>query len=405
MPSVCLHFHVHQPRWLRHYTFFDINHDHVYEDAERNLHILNKLSEKCYIPANNIMLKLIKKYKGDFRIAISVTGMLLDQFEKLRSDVLDGFKRIADTGCAEFVNETYYHSLAFLFSAREFKEQVMLHKKKIKALFGQTPKAFRHAELMYNGNLTRIIEKMGYNVILARGADKILGRRSPGRVYQQAGCKKLRLLFRNHRLSDDIAVRFSDSKWSEYPLTADKYAHWIHHTNDTGDNVVNLFVDYETLGEHQKKETGIFAFIRELPREILKHADFKFQTPSEIVDEYEPAAQLDLTNLISQADMERDLSAWLGNTLQKDAINTLYGMESKVRSRKDGRLLNTWRMLQASDHFYYMHTGSPADGDGHKDFNPYGSPYDAYINYMNIIDDFSGFIGKKKRSVINGKTK
>jgi len=395
MPSVCLHFHVHQPRWLRHYTFFDINHDHVYEDTERNLHILNKLSERCYIPTNEIMLNLIKKYKGAFRIAFSITGILLDQFEKRRADVLDGFKRLADTGCAEFVNETYHHSLAFLFSAREFKEQVMLHKKKIKILFDQTPKTFRHTELIYNGDLTRIIEKMGYNVILAKGTDKDLGWRSPNYVYQPAGCKKLKLLFRNHRLSDDIAIRFSDSKWPEYPLTAAKYAHWIHRINDAG-NVINLFMDYETFGEHQRKEMGIFQFIRLLPREILKHPDFRFQTPSEIAGDYEPVAQLDLANLITRADVERDLSAWLGNTLQKDAINTLYGMEAKVRSRKDGMFINAWRMLQASDHFYYMRTDWPADGNAHKDSNPYGSPYDAYINYMNIIDDFSGILGKKR---------
>ena len=395
MPSVCLYFHVHQPRWLRHYTFFDINHDHVYEDTERNLYTLNKLSEKCYIPANYILLNLIKKYKGAFRIAFSITGILLDQFEKHRADVLDGFKRIADTGCAEFVNETYHHSLAFLFSAREFKEQVMLHKKKIKTLFGQTPKTFRHTELIYNGDLTGTIEKMGYNVILAKGADKFLGWRSPGYVYQPAGCKKLKLLFRNHRLSDDISVRFSDPKWSEYPLTADKYARWIHRVNDAAD-VVNLFMDYETLGEHQSEETGIFKFIQLLPREILKHPDFRFQTPSEIAVDYKPVAQLDLANLITQADVERDLNPWLGNTLQKDAINTLYGMESKVRNQKDVMFLSAWRMLQASDHFYYMHTEWPADGDVHKDSNPYGSPYDAYINYMNIIDDFSGFLGKKR---------
>ncbi len=246
--------------------------------------------------------------------------------------------------------------LLFCFPLREFKEQVMLHKKKIKTLFGQTPKTFRHTELIYNSDLARIIEKMGYNVLLAKGADKVLGWRSPDYVYQPAGCKKLKLLFRNHRLSDDIAVRFSDSKWSEYPLTADKYAHWVHRVNDAGD-VVNLFMDYETFGEHQSEKTGIFKFIQQLPREILKHPDFRFQTPSEIAADYDPVAQLDLTNLISRADVERDLSTWLGNTLQKDATNTLYGMESKVRSRKNGMFLNAWRMLQASDHFYYMHTG------------------------------------------------
>jgi len=271
----------------------------------------------------------------------------------------------------------------------------MLHKKKIKGLFGQTPRTFRHTELVYNSDLTRTMEKMGYNVMLVKGADKVLGWRSPGYVYQPAGCKKLKLLFRNHRLSDDIAVRFSDSKWSEYPLTAAKYAHWIHRINNAGD-VVNLFMDYETLGEYQNEETGIFEFIRQLPGEIMKHSKFRFQTPAEIAGDYKPASQLDLTNLISRADVERDLSTWLGNTLQKDAANTLYGMEAKVRSRKDGVFLNAWRMLQASDHFYYMHTGWPTDEDVHKNSNPYGSPYDAYINYMNIIDDFSGFLGKKR---------
>ena len=395
MPSVCLHFHVHQHSLLRHYTFFDINHNHLYEDTERNLHIINKLSEKCYLPANDIMLDLIKKYKGDFRIAFSITGILLDQFEKLRADVLDGFKRLADTGYVEFVNETYHHSLAFLFSTQEFKEQVMLHKKKIKTLFGQAPKTFRNTELIYNGDLTRIMGKMGCNVILAKGTDKDLWWRSPNYVYQPAGCEKLKLLFRNHRLSDDIAVRFSDSKWSEYPLTAAKYAHWIHRINDAGD-VVNLFMDYETFGEHQRKDTGIFQFIQKFPRELLKHPDFRFQTPSEIVRDYEPVAQLDLMNLITEANVERDLSVWLGNTLQKDAINTLYGMESKVRSRKDGMFINAWRMLQASDHFYHMRTDLSTNGDAYKVSNPYGSPYDAYINYMNIIDDFSGILGKKR---------
>ena len=396
MPSLCLHFHVHQPRWLRHYTFFDINHNHVYEDQERNLRVLKKLSKKCYVPANNIMLKLIKKYKGDFRIAFSITGILLDQLEKFHTDVLDGFKRLADTGCAEFVSETYYHSFAFLFSAREFREQVMLHKKKIKSLFGQTPKTFGNTESISNGDFTRIVEKMGFNVLLAKGTDKILGWRSPAFVYQPTGCKKLKLLFRNHRLSDDIAVRFSDSTWSEYPLTAAKYAHWVHRMNDTGDDVVNLFMDYETLGEQQKKETGILEFMRQLPGEILKHNEFRFQTPVEIADEYKPAAQINVTDLITQADIDKDLSACLGNTLQKDAINALYGMESKVRKRKSTASLNEWRMLQASDHFYYMRTGWPGGGETKKDFNPYGSPYDTYINYMNIIDDFSGFLGKKR---------
>jgi alpha-amylase len=392
MPSICLNFHVHQPRWLKHYTFFDIDHDHVYEDVEKNFQILNKVSDNYYLPANTVMLDLLNQYQGDFRFAFSISGICLDQFEKHRVDVLDSFKRLADTGCVEFINETYHNSLAFLFSAREFKEQVMLHKKKIKTLFGQTPKTFRNTGLIYNNDLARTIEEMGFNVILAEGADKILGWRSPHYVYQPAGCKKLKLLLRNYRLSDDIAFHFSDSKWSEHPLMTDKYTHWIHNITDAGDrDSINLYMDYETFGNHPWEKAEFFEFIRMFVREIVKHPDYRFQTPSEIAGDYDPIDQLDVTDFISSADGEQDLRTWVGNNLQKDAINTVYGMESNVRRRKDGMYLHTWRMLQASDHFFYMCTKWPADEDGQKDSHPYGSPYDAYINYMNIIDDFSGY--------------
>jgi len=399
MPSVCLYFQVHQPRRLRHYTFFDIDHYHDYEDDYSNGLILNKVAEKCYLPANRIMLNLIRRYRGDFRISYSITGAVIDQFEKHRMDVLDSFKRLADTGCVEFLNETYDHSLSFLFSLREFKEQVMLHKKKMQALFGQTGKTFRYTELIYNNDLAHAVEKMGYEVILAEGADKILGWRSPNCVYQPAGCNSLKLLLRNYRLSDDIAFRFSNTKWSEYPLYADKFAHWIHQMNREGESVVNLFMDYETFGEHQWQETGIFEFIRMLPREIIKHPDFIFQTLSEAARDHEPVARLDIPDFISWADTDRDLSAWLGNSLQKDAMRTLYNMESKVRSRQDEGMLKKWRTLQTSDHFYYMCTKFFSDGDVHKYFNPYASPYDAYINYMNILDDFSGLLGKRRNTV------
>jgi alpha-amylase len=399
MPSVCLYFQVHQPRRLRHYTFFDIDHNHDYEDEEKNRQILHKVAEKCYLPANRIMLNLIRRYRGDFRISYSITGTIIDQLEKYRMDVLDSFKRLADTGCVEFLNETYDHSLSFLFSLREFKEQVTLHKKKMTSLFGQTGKTFRHTELIYNNDLAKVVEKMGYRVILAEGADKLLGWRSPNYVYQPAGCESLKLLLRNYRLSDDVAFRFSNTKWSEYPLMADKYAHWIHHVNRDGETLINLFMDYETFGEHQWQETGIFEFIQMLPREVIKNPAFRFQTPSEAAGDQEPVATLDVPDFVSWADMDRDLSAWLGNTLQKDAIQTLYAMEAKVRRRKDENILRTWRMFQTSDHFYYMCTKYFADGDVHKYFNPYASPYDAYINYMNILDDFSGTMGKK-RSVV-----
>jgi alpha-amylase len=398
MPSVCLYFQVHQPRRLRHYTVFDIDLHHDYEDEVTNRLILNKVAEKCYLPANRLMLKLIQQYRGDFRISYSITGTVIDQMEMYRMDVIDSFKQLADTGCVEFLNETYDHSLSFLFSRQEFKEQVTLHKKKIKSLFGQTGKTFRHTELIYNNDLAHAVEEMGYQVVLAEGAEKILGWRSPNYVYQPKGCNNLKLLLRNYRLADDIAFRFSNRQWPEYPLMADKYAHWIHHL-DKDEAVINLFMDYETFGEHQWNETGIFDFLQTLPGEIIRHPGFRFQTVSEAAGDYVPVSQLDASEFISWADTDRDLSAWLGNGLQQDAIQTLYGMEKKIRNHRDKKLLRNWRMLQTSDHFYYMCTKYFADGDVHKYFNPYDSPYDAYINYMNILDDFSGLLGKRRAGV------
>jgi alpha-amylase len=398
MPSVCLYFQVHQPYRLRHYSFFDVGRCHDYEDSEKNRQILNKVAEKCYLPTNAVMLNLIKKYQGKFRIAFSITGVALDQFEESRMDVLDSFKKLADTGCVEFLCETSAHSLAFLFSRREFREQVAMHKKRIQSLFGQTPETFRYTELIYNNELSEVIEKMGYKVILAEGADKILGWRSPDFVYQPAGCMKLKLLLRHYSLSDDISFRFSNPEWTGYPLLADKFAHWVHNINAAGE-VINLFMDYETFGEHQWEATGIFKFLEVLPAEILKHPEFRFQTPAEVARVYDPVAQLDVPDFTSWADVERDLTAWLGNSMQNDAIRSLYKMERKVRQSKDKNILKIWRRLQTSDHFYYMCTKWFADGDVHKYFNPYGSPYDAYINYMNILDDFSRSLPGKRRAI------
>jgi alpha-amylase len=398
MPSVCVYFEVHQPRRLKRYSFFDIGQDHSYEDKRENRQILGTIAEKCYLPANGILLDLLKEHQGNFRIAFSLTGVLLDQLEEYCPAVLDSFKRLADTGYVEFLNETYYHSLAFLFSPREFREQVLLHKKKIGELFGQTPVTFRNTELVYNNDLAQAVEKMGFKTILAEGADRILGSRTPNFVYQPAGCKKIKLLLRNYRLSDDIAFRFSDARWSEYPLMADKFARWIHTINSAGE-VINLFLDYETFGEHQWEETGIFEFLRMVPREIIKHPDFTFQTPAEVSGTYNPVAHLDVPDFTSWADEGRDLTAWLGNAMQQDAIRSLYDMETAVRRSKDETLLDTWRMLQTSDHFSSMCTRWFADGGAHKQKNPFDTPYDAYISYMNMLDDFSGQLktGKKER--------
>jgi alpha-amylase len=256
-------------------------------------------------------------------------------------------------------------------------------------------RTFRHTELIYSDALAAAVEKMGYRTILAEGTEKILGRRSPNLVYRPAGCKKLKLLLRNYRLSDDVAFRFSDRNWAEYPLTAAKYAHWLHRIRRE-EAVVNLFMDYETFGEHQWRETGIFEFLRALPGEILRHPDFRFQTPAEAAADHEAAGEIASPDFISWADEERDTTAWLGNAMQKDAAGKLYALEAAVRRRKDEGLLRIWRMLQTSDHLYYMCTKWFSDGDVHRYFNPYESPYEAYINYMNIIDDLSQRIQQQK---------
>ncbi|MEN6465994.1 MAG: glycoside hydrolase family 57 protein [Syntrophaceae bacterium] len=402
MPSVCFCFEVHQPNRLRNYTFFDINQNHHYWDDEKNREILDKVSEKCYLPANRVMLELINRFEGQFRISYSVTGVLLDQLEAYRPDVLESFVDLAKTGCVEFVNETYYHTLAFLFSQREFKEQVILHKKKITSLFGQVPKTFRNTEMIYNNDLARLIESMGYRMVLTEGADQILGWRSPNFVYQPAGSVKLKCLLKNYRLSDDIAFRFSNHDWDEFPLTAEKFAHWVHNIDGSGE-VINLFMDYETFGEHQWSETGIFEFLKALPEKVLAHPHFRFQTPAEVEKSYGPVAQLDVPQFISWADVERDLTAWLGNHMQNDAIRTLFGLETKVKRKKDPELLDAWRKLQTSDHFYYMCTKWFADGDVHKYFNPYESPYDGYINFMNVLADFSNLLEERYKEQKSAK--
>ncbi|MDQ5986081.1 MAG: alpha-amylase [Syntrophus sp. SKADARSKE-3] len=388
MPAVCLYFQVHQPRRLRRYTYFDIGKVHRYDDEVTNRQILNKVADKCYLPANACLYELIRRYGGRFHFAFSLTGILIDQLLAYRPDVLLSFQRLADTGCVEFLGETDCHSLAFLYSRDEFRVQVALHRERMKNLFGKIPVTFRYTELVYNNDLAREAEGMGYEVILAEGANEILGSRTPCAVYRPAGCDRLRLLLRHYRLSDDVSFRFSRRDWSGYPLTAEKFAHWVHQQgSDNG--LVNLFMDYETFGEHQWQDTGIFEFLEKLPAAVLQRPEFEFLTPAEAAARIAPACELDVAEIVSWADTERNLSAWLGNDMQKDAASTLYGMEKAVLACRDENLLGIWRMLQTSDHFYYMCTKWFADGDVHKYFNPYASPYDAYINYMNILDDFS----------------
>ncbi|MEM4245195.1 MAG: glycoside hydrolase family 57 protein [Candidatus Nanoarchaeia archaeon] len=386
MVSVCMYFQVHQPLRLRHYTIFDIGKNHNYFDDAKNAEILKKVAQKSYKPTNEIILKLIEKTKGKFKVSYSMSGVVLEQLEQHCPDVIKQFRKMVNTGCVELLNETYYHSLAYLYSKKEFYEQVKLHRKKIKELFDYTPKVFRNTELIYKNELAYDMEKMGFKAILAEGADHILGWRSPNYVYKAKTTKDMKLLLKNYRLSDDIAFRFSTRDWPEWPLTAPKYAQWISAINGNG-NTVNLFMDYETFGEHQWEETGIFKFLERMPQEILKHPDNDFKTVSEVAEAYTPVDELDVHHPISWADMERDLTAWLGNKMQRTAISKLYAMEELVKKTKDKKIIEEWRKLQTSDHFYYMCTKWFADGDVHKYFNPYNNPYDGFIIFMNVLED------------------
>ncbi len=410
MISVCLYFQVHQPFRLRsNYNFFEIGNNHFYEDDNLNRDILNKVSDKCYIPANRMMMDLIEKHKGRFKIAFSISGVCLEQFEKYRPDVIESFKQLAATGCVEFISETYYHSLAFLFSKDEFKEQVRIHKQKIIDLFGYVPTTFRNTELIYNNDLARFVGKMGFKTILSEGADQVLGWRSPNFLYRPFSDYKLNLLMKNYRLADDLAFRFSNRSWAEWPLTAEKYASWLHAVAGHGE-IINLFMDYETFGEHQWADTGIFDFMYALPGSVMRDPSFDFIMPSEASKRYSPMGKIDVPYYISWADVERDLTAWLGNPLQDSAIKMAYELESHVKASEDVGLIHTWRKLLTSDHFYYMCTKWFSDGDVHRYFNPFATPYDAYIVYVNVLNDLSitleerGIPVKKVKSRIRRRT-
>ena len=384
MPSVCFYFQVHQPFRLRHYTIFDDSTS--YFDEFKNASICRKVANKCYLPTNRLLLDIIRRLDGRFKVAYSITGVLLEQLHKYCPEVVSTFDALAQTGCVEFLAETYYHSLSYLYSRDEFIDQIEKHIELVEHLFGQTPRVFRNTELIYNNDLAKTIDSMGkFDAIMAEGADHVLGYRSPNFVYRPPDCDNLKLLLKNYALSDDIAFRFSNRSWKEFPLMADKFAKWIHKVNGNG-TVVNLFMDYETFGEHQWEDTGIFNFMRRLPYEILKHPDNNFKTPSEVVGCYDSVDTVDMPHITSWADMERDLSAWLGNAMQSNALHELYRLEDLVRETGDEDIIADWRRLQTSDHFYYMCTKYFSDGDVHKYFNPYDSPYDSYINFMNVLN-------------------
>ncbi|MCK5883055.1 MAG: glycoside hydrolase family 57 protein [Bacteriovoracaceae bacterium] len=385
--SVCFYFQVHQPfRLRRDYSFFNIGTDHNYEDIEGNREIMQKIARNSYLPTNELLLQLIKKHRGKFKISFSISGMALEQFEKYAPEVIESYRALVKTGCVELLAETYYHSLAFVKSKEEFTSQVNMHTEKIKEVFGVTPTTFRNTELVYNNDLASAIEEMGFKTILAEGADRILKWRSSNFVYGASGTKNLKLLLKNYKLSDDIAFRFTDKNWAEYPLTAKKYAKWIHNLNSAGE-VVNLFMDYETFGEHHGKDSGIFGFLSELPEQILSRQGFDFLTPSEVVDTYSSVGPIDVPQFTSWADEARDLSAWMGNDLQNSAMDLAYDLEKPIKQSEDIDLIHTWRKLLCSDHFYYASTKGMEDGAVHNYFSPYATPHEAFVVYSNVVND------------------
>lgn len=384
--SVCFYFQVHQPDRLRQFRFFDIGNDFHYFDDFTNRTIVRRIADRCYLPMNQILLEQIKAHKGAFKVAFSISGVAVEQFGKYAPDVLDSFKALASTGCVEFLSETYSHSLASLSSPSEFKKQVKEHQKMVQGLFGVKPTAFRNTELIYSDSIGELVGQLGYNVVLAEGAKHVLGWKSPNFVYANALNPRVKVLLRNFGLSDDIAFRFGNKSWEGWPLTADKYASWLSSSLEKED-VVNLFMDYETFGEHQKASTGIFEFMANLPSAVLAQG-LEFSTPTEVASKYQPVAPLNVTYPTSWADEERDTSAWLGNELQEEAFNKVCALEAEVMKTKEDKLINTFRKLQESDHFYYMCTKFFSDGSVHSYFNPYDSPYEAFINYMNVLGDF-----------------
>jgi len=387
MKSISLFFQVHQPFRHRRYRFFDIGNDHYYYDDYANETTLRKVAEKSYLPTNKLLLKLAGELEGKFKVSFSITGTALDQFELYAPEVIESFQKLAKTGCVEFLSETYSHSLASLKNKSVFEEEVKQHGQKIEELFGHKPKIFRNTEMIYSDDIGELVSDMGFKAILTEGARHVLGWKSPNFLYVNAANPKLKVFMRNFKLSDDIAFRFSNSNWSEFPLTAEKFIGWLKNL-DPKEEVVNLFLNYESLGGRQSKETGIFNFLEFLATGIVKEQELKFATPSEVLAEVQPISAVSVPHAISWADEERDLTAWLGNEMQKEAFEKLYELSAQMQNCTDEELKKDWNYLQASDHFYYMSTKFFSDGETHNYYNPFESPYVAFINYMNVLSDF-----------------
>jgi alpha-amylase len=385
--AICLYFQVHQPFRLKRYRFFDLGHDHYYYDDYSNESIMRKVAEKCYLPANKIILELIQKHKGKFKVTFSLSGLAINQFRLYAPEVLESFRSLAKTGMVEFLAETNSHSLASIKSRTEFERQVIKHKDMLKEFLGYEATSFRNTELIYSDSIGSWVAEMGFKSIMTEGAKHVLGWKSPNYLYCNSINPRLKVLLRNFVLSDDIAFRFSNRDWNAWPLTADKYASWINKLAPKSE-LLNIFLDYETFGEHNWKESGIFDFLYFMPGAVLKKTPFRFLTPSEIADTLQPVSAISIPSPISWADEERDITAWHGNELQVAALDKLYSLAGKVNKCGDDTIKKDWDYLQSSDHFYYMATKFFSDGAVHAYFNPYETPYDAFMNYMNVLGDF-----------------
>ena len=388
--GIVLYLHVHQPWRVRNYDIFDVASKHNYfsesasPDQDNEL-IFHKIADKSYKPMNHLLEKLLNDHP-DFKVSLSITGTFIEQAEQFDPGILDSFRRLVDTGRVEILSETYHHSLAFFYDRNEFEAQVERHRQKIREVFGVETRVFRNTELAYNNELAKWADDHGFNGIIAEGWDDVLGWRSPNYVYRPVNTANIKLLMKNYRLSDDIAFRFSDRGWADWPLTADKYHRWVSTALEDAP-LLNLFMDYETFGEHQWEDTGIFTFFEEFVDRWLQNPDNTFYTVSEAIDANPPADTISMPQTVTWADSERDLTAWLGNSMQHEAMRHLYALEDDIIRSGDGQLISDWRLLQTSDHAYYMCTKWFTDGDVHAYFSPYNSPYDAFLYYLNAIRD------------------
>ena len=383
MKTICLYFQIHQPFRLKRYRFFDIGRDHYYYDDFANEDIIRRIADLTILKSNAILKDLIKEYNGKFKVAFSISGIALEQLEIHVPEAIDGFKELVKTGCVEFLAETYAHSLASLMDPEEFKQQVKTHSDKIELLFGQRPKVFRNTELMYSDEISELVYQMGYRGMLTEGAKHILGWKSPNYLYTSIIKPGLKVLLRNAKFSDDLTFRFSNYAWIEYPLVADKFVNWITSLPDS-EQLINLFLNYETLGTLQTADTGIFEFFKAIPRFAIAK-NIGFSTPSEIINKLKPIGSISVPYPCSWAGEEKDLSGWKGNILQQEALDKLYNMGERVRLCNDRRLRQDWLYLQTSDHFHYMSTKL---FPGPSVYSPYENAYDAFNNYMNVLSDF-----------------